>query len=101
MDRVDRSGIGGDRIAEGVGILVGVVAGMITGMGVKVLGFGVRGEIGAVFGMEGFWGGGDWRFMFFFESVGIGGAIGFIGLDFLKKLLDVFGFVFEEMHGKI
>ena len=32
MDGVDRSGIGGDRIAEGVGILVGVVAGMITGM---------------------------------------------------------------------
>ena len=66
-----------------------------------MLGFGVRGEIGAVFGMKGFGRGGKWRFMFFFYCVGIGGAIGFIGLDFLKKLLDIFGFVFEEMHGKI
>lgn len=65
MDWVGRSGIGGDRIAEGVGILVGVVAGMITGVGIKVLGFGVRGEVGAVFGMEGFRGGGEWRFVFF------------------------------------
>jgi hypothetical protein len=56
---------------------------MITGMGVKVLGFGVRGEVGAVFGMEGFGGGGEWRFVFFFKSVGIGGAIGFVGLDLL------------------
>ena len=81
--------------------MVGVVAGMITGMGIKVLGFGVRGEVGAIFGMEGFGGGGERRFVFFLKSVGIGGAIGFVGLDFFKELFDVFGFVFEEMHGQI
>ncbi len=58
----------------------------------------MRGDIGAVFGLEGVGGGGEWRFGFFLKRVGIGGAIGFISLDFLKELLNVFGFVLEEVH---
>lgn len=45
-----------------------------------------------------FWGVGGVCFMLFFEGGGIGGSICFIGFHFLEKLLDVFGFVFEEMH---
>lgn len=37
----------------------------------------------------------------FIEGVAAGGAVGFVGLDLIKELFDVFGFVLEQVHGQI
>lgn len=38
-------------------------------------------------------------FRFFLKSIGVGWSVGFVGFHFLEELFDIFGFIFEEMHG--
>lgn len=94
---MDGSGIGEDRGSEGVGFLIGEVAGVFSWWMLNIVGPEMVGCVVAIFRMIGFRRSSQ-RWLRFFVQGSSGRSIGLIGLDFLKKMFDVFVFVFEEVH---